>query len=92
MRRLFWLGVGVAVGVVAARKLSQTAQAFTPQGVAASLQSSARGAAAGALDEVRSFVSDVRASMAEREGQIHEAVAANLDLGARPRALDPRDR
>ena len=81
MRRLFWLGVGVAVGVVAGRKVSPVAQAYTPQGVAASLQSSA----VGALDEVRSFVSDVRASMAEREGQILEAVEAGQDRSARPR-------
>jgi len=80
MRRLFWLGLGVAVGVVAVRKVSQAAQAYTPQGVAASLQSSA----VGALDEVRSFVSDVRASMAEREEQILDAVAAGQDRGARP--------
>ncbi|BCJ35285.1 hypothetical protein Athai_27880 [Actinocatenispora thailandica] len=80
MRRLFWLGLGVAVGAVAVRKISQTAQAYSPQGVAASLQSSA----VGALDEVRSFVSDVRASMAEREEQILDAVAAGQDRSARP--------
>lgn len=72
MSRLFWVGVGVAVGVVAVRKVSRTAQAYTPQGVAASLQSTA----AGALDEVRSFVGDVRAAMAEREGEIRSAVVA----------------
>ncbi|MGA8115746.1 MAG: hypothetical protein WCA46_18965 [Actinocatenispora sp.] len=78
MRRLFWLGVGVAVGVVAVRKISRTAEAYTPQGVAASLQSSA----VGAMDQVRSFVSDVRASMAEREDQIQEAVINGQDLRA----------
>lgn len=70
MRRLFWLGLGVAVGVVAVRKLSRTVEAYTPHGVAASLQSSA----VGALDEARSFVADVRAAMAEREEAIHAAL------------------
>ena len=70
MRRLFWLGLGAAVGVVAVRKLSRAVEAYTPQGIAASLQSSA----AGALDEARLFVSDVRAAMAEREEAIHAAL------------------
>ncbi len=78
MRRLFWVGVGVAVGVVAVRKASRAAEALSPQGVAASLQSSA----VGALGEVRSFVSDVRASMAVREDQIHRAVIDSQDLRA----------
>ncbi len=78
MRRLFWVGVGVAAGVVAVRKIGRAAEAFSPQGVAASLQSSA----VGALDEVRSFVSDVRASMAVREDQIQQAVIDGQDLRA----------
>lgn len=78
MRRLFWLGVGVTVGAVAVRKMSRAAQAYTPEGVAASLQSSA----VGAVDHVRSFVSDVRAAMAEREDQIQQAVIDGQDLRA----------
>jgi hypothetical protein len=76
MRRLFWLGIGVGVGVLVVRKLTRTAEAYTPQGIAASLQSSA----AGALDDVRSFVADVRAAMAEREEQIRQALIAELPV------------
>lgn len=74
MRRLFWLGIGAglgtAVGVLVVRKLTRTAEAYTPKGIAASLQSSA----VGALDQVRLFVEDARAAMAEREAEIHEAL------------------
>lgn len=71
MRRLFWLGIGLAVGVLVVRKATQTAQAYTPAGIAGGLSESAGGLA----DSVRSFVSDVRIGMAEREQEIHEAFA-----------------
>lgn len=71
MRRLFWLGIGLAVGVVVVRKATRTAQAYTPAGIAGGLSRSA----AGLADSVRSFVDDVRIGMAEREHEIHEAFA-----------------
>ena len=83
MRRLFWLGVGVAVGAVAMRKLSRTAQEYTPQGIAASLQSSATGA----LDRVRVIVADARAAMAEREAEINTMI----DAARRPSPGDHSD-
>lgn len=83
MRRLFWLGVGVAVGAVLVRKLTGVVEAYTPQGIAASLQSSA----AGAVDEVRAFVADVRAASAEREARIREDLPTSA-LG-RPDDVDP---
>lgn len=78
MRRLFWLGVGIAVGVVVVRKLTRTAESYTPQGIAASLQRSA----SEAVGSVRSFVADARAAMAEREDQIQEALYEAEDLRA----------
>lgn len=79
IRRVFWLGIGVAVGVVVVRRLTRTAQAYTPSGVAASLQESA----VGVLDSVRTFVEDVRDGMAEKEAEIHAAFTAGelLDEG-----------
>ena len=71
MRRLFWLGIGLAVGVVVVRKATRTAQAYTPQGIATSLTESA----GGLMESLRSFVEDVRIGMAEREQEIHEAFA-----------------
>ena len=72
MKRLLWLGVGLAVGALVVRKLNQKANEFTPTGIATSLSESA----GGLVESVRSFVEDVRAGMAEREQEIHQAFAA----------------
>ncbi len=72
MKRLLWLGLGVAVGAVIVRKVTRKAEEFTPTGIAASLSESA----GGLVESLRSFVEDVREGMAEREGQISEAFAA----------------
>jgi hypothetical protein len=75
MRRLFWLGLGAAVGVLVVRKLSQAAQKFTPQGVA-------QGFAAGLTElaeALRDFATDVRDAMSSQEAVLREA--AGLDAG-----------
>ncbi|MEU4558197.1 hypothetical protein AB0C07_11305 [Actinoplanes missouriensis] len=72
MKRLLWLGVGLAVGAIVVRKLNQKANEFTPTGIATSLSESA----GGLVESLRSFVDDVRDGMAEREEQIHQAFAA----------------
>ncbi|WP_213454279.1 hypothetical protein [Rhizomonospora bruguierae] len=71
MRRLLWLGIGLAVGALVVRKVAQKARVFTPEGIAGSVREST----GGALESLRSFVDDVRAGMAEREEQIHTAIA-----------------
>ena len=72
MKRLLWLGVGLAVGALVVRKLNQKANEFTPTGIATSLSQSA----GGLVESLRSFVEDVRDGMAEREEQIQHAFAA----------------
>ena len=37
MKRLLWLGVGLAVGAIVVRKLTRRRSAFTPSGIASSL-------------------------------------------------------
>ncbi len=71
MKRLLWLGVGLAVGALVFRAVTKKAQALTPGGIADSMQRSATGL----VDSVRSFVDDVRDGMAEREAEIHTAFA-----------------
>jgi hypothetical protein len=71
MKRLLWLGVGLAVGALVVRKLTRKANEFTPSGIATSLSQSA----GGLVESVRSFVDDVRDGMSEREQQIHQAFA-----------------
>ena len=72
MKRLLWLGVGLAVGALVVKKLTKKANEFTPSGIATSLSESA----GGLVESLRSFVDDVREGMAERESEIHEAFAA----------------
>ena len=74
MKRLLWLGVGIAVGVVVVRAISKRAQLFTPGGIAGSVQESA----AGFVETVRNFVDDVRDGMAEREEEIQAAFTEGL--------------
>jgi hypothetical protein len=74
MKRLLWLGVGLAVGGLIVRKITRAAHAYTPAGMAESLSESA----GGLVETLRSFVDDVRAGMAERERQIHDAFAAGV--------------
>ncbi|MFG1926128.1 DUF6167 family protein [Cryptosporangium sp. NPDC048952] len=71
MRRLFWIGVGAAVGILVVRKISRTAEAYSPKGLA----NSARGSAVGLLDSVREFLEDARVAMAEHEVELTRALA-----------------
>ena len=71
MRRLLWLGVGLAVGALAVRAATKQARKLTPTGLAGT----ARKSAGGLADSVRTFVEDVREGMADREEQIHAALA-----------------
>ncbi|TQS41611.1 hypothetical protein [Cryptosporangium phraense] len=70
MRRLFWIGVGAAVGILVVRKITKTAEAYSPRGLAGS----ARGSAVGLLDSVRAFVEDARVAMAEQEVALTRAL------------------
>jgi hypothetical protein len=66
VRRLFWLGAGVAIGVLIMRRLSKIAQQLTPKGIVDSLG----GALADLVHDVTGFVGEVRASMSEREHEL----------------------
>ena len=76
MKRLFWLALGVTVGALAVRKLSRTAEAFTPTGLAGSLR--------GLADAVRDFADEVREGMSERERELLEGSGLDGRLGAKP--------
>ncbi len=80
MRRLFWLALGATLGVLIVRKLTRTAQALTPSGIAGSLSDSL-----GALTEyVRDFADDVREAMYDREAELLEGSGLDGRLGAKP--------
>lgn len=76
MKRLLWLGVGLAVGALAVRAVTRKARSLTPGGLADSLRQSGGGVA----DSVRDFVDDVREGMADREYEIRSSFAEGVAL------------
>jgi hypothetical protein len=76
MRRLFWLGIGLAIGALAFRKLNRVAQKMTPGGLAQSIGS----ALADLSEALRDFAADVRQGMHEQEAALREG--AGLDAGS----------
>jgi hypothetical protein len=76
MKRVLWLGIGLAVGALVFRAASRKARALTPGGIV----DSARESAGGLVGSVRSFIDDVRDGMAEREDEIHTAFLEGVSL------------
>lgn len=70
MSRLFWMGLGAAIGVYVTRRVNSAARHLTPQGFADDVGDALR-ELAGA---VGTFGADVRAGMAERERELHQMV------------------
>jgi len=66
MTRLFYIALGVGVGVVAVRRVSKAAKAWTPAGVAAQ--------AGGVGEQIAAWWADVQAYSAQREGELREAL------------------
>ena len=76
MKRMFWLALGVTVGVLVMRKLTSTAQQLSPRGLSSSLQ--------GLAEAVRDFADEVREGMSERESELAEGAGIDGKLGATP--------
>jgi Family of unknown function (DUF6167) len=66
VKRIFWLIIGIAVGVYAVTRLKKKAQILAPESVQ---ESAAKLAAA-----VRHFGDQVREGMAERETELRDAL------------------
>lgn len=80
MRRLFWMAMGASAGVLVVRKLTRTARAFTPAGVASQVGDTAGNLA----DAIRDFAADVREAMIQREQELREGTGLDGKVGARP--------
>ncbi|MGM9470726.1 DUF6167 family protein [Pseudarthrobacter sp. YS3] len=66
MKRLVWMGIGVAIGVIAFRKISEAQSNLGPEGL---------NRAVGRLaDGVYDFADAVRAGMQERETDLRAAL------------------
>lgn len=86
MKRLFWMGIGVAVGVSATRKIGAVAQRATPAGVGTSLGEGLRELGAG----LGAFGAEVRAGMAEREEELATMVEESTAISVRPQPSHAR--
>jgi hypothetical protein len=77
MRRLFWLAMGVTVGVLVVRKLSRAAERMTPKGLAQSVIEALDNLAAAIGD----FAGEVRTAMHEREAELRAGTGFDGTLG-----------
>ena len=86
-RRLFYITLGAVAGVLIVRKLTETAQRFTPAGV----QQSVGGGLANLADAIRDFGEAVREGMSEREEELRTSLGLDgtHDLVDMPEHSDP---
>ena len=77
MRRLFWLAMGVTIGILIVRKLSRAAERMTPKGLAGSLTDALNNLA----DAIGGFAADVREAMHERETELRAGTGFDGTLG-----------
>lgn len=77
MKRLFWLGVGMAAGAYLTRRASAAAEALTPAGIGANLADGLRELGAG----LGAFGAEVRAGMTAREQELTALVERRTGAG-----------
>ena len=70
-RRIFYIALGATVGILVVRRLTSAAESLQPENVARKVVGSVQG-----------FAHDVRAGMAEREGELRSALG--IDDGSQP--------
>ena len=85
MRRLFWVALGATVGVLLVRKLSKTAQAYSPSGVAHGLASGLSDLGEG----LREMSEAVREGMAQRETELRYALGIDTGSMSEGREMSP---
>jgi hypothetical protein len=79
MRRLFWLAMGVTIGVLVVRKVSAAAEKMTPGSIGASIADGLRDLA----EAIGEFGADIRAAAAEREAELRAGTGLDAPLPAR---------
>ncbi|PRZ40630.1 hypothetical protein CLV47_11558 [Antricoccus suffuscus] len=85
MRRIFWLAMGITIGVLVVRKASKAAEQLTPNHLA----NRTGNVIADFGTSMKKFADDVRVSMKQREVEIREGVGFDGTLGAK--AEDNKD-
>lgn len=66
MKALFYVALGATAAVLVVRKVTRTAEKFTPSGMASSM--------GGVADAIRDFAAEVRVGMADREDELRVAL------------------
>jgi hypothetical protein len=74
VRRLFWVSMGATVGVLAFRKVTETAKELTPTGIADRVSDSG----GSFVDSVKEFFEEVREQAHDREEELN--VALGIDV------------
>lgn len=71
MKRIIWMGIGVAIGVIAFRKVTEAQSALGPEGL---------NRAVGRLtDGLYDFTDAVRGGMQERESELRSALGIEVE-------------
>jgi hypothetical protein len=71
MKRIVWMGIGVAIGVIAFRKFTEAQSALGPEGL---------NRAVGRLaDGMYDFADAVRGGMQERESELRSALGIDVE-------------
>lgn len=78
MRRLFWLVMGITIGALVVRKLSNAASRLSPNGLATGLTH----ALGDLADSLRDFSADVREAMSEREAELRSGTGLDGEPGS----------
>ncbi|WP_232663610.1 hypothetical protein [Pseudonocardia sp. TRM90224] len=70
MKRLFWMGLGVAIGAYVTKRATEAAHNLTPAGMGANLADGLRELGSG----IGAFGAEIRAGMETREQELTELV------------------
>jgi len=75
-KRMIWVGIGIAVGVVVVRKLTKAAESVTPGGVAERVG----GAGAEMKESFKAFWADVSEAKQAKEAELFDAIERGEDI------------
>jgi hypothetical protein len=76
LKRMIWVGIGIAVGVVAVRKLTKVAESVTPGGVAERVGD----AGAEMKASFKAFWADVSEAKQAKEAELFDAIERGEDI------------
>lgn len=77
MKKIFWLGVGITIGVIAARKLTNAKGNLGPEGL--------NRAMGRVSDSIHDFADALKENMDQREGDLRGALGLDIQKASSPR-------